>query len=209
MALNAGYFRTWFGAFTATDNRAVTAADFNPYCITAPADAAAAGRRRQFRSAGSTTSRRRSSARSRTSSRQAANYGKQTEVYNGVDVSLNARLKAGAMLGGGFNVGRSATNNCDVVTNRPQIQHLSPSQAVGPLTAPRLPEFCDVRPPFLTQLKLNGAFGLPYGFRTGITYQNLPGIPIYATYVATNAQIAPVARAQSRGGTRAARSQWT
>jgi hypothetical protein len=48
-----------------------------------------------------------------------------------------------------------------------------------------------VRPPFLAQLKLNGAFGLPYGFRAGVTYQNIPGIPIYATYVATNAEIAP------------------
>jgi hypothetical protein len=190
VALNAGYFRTWFGAFTATDNQAVSAADFDPYCITAPADARLPGgggnsicglydiTPAKFGQVTNVVT-------------QAGNYGKQTEVYNGVDVSLNARLKAGAMVGGGVNVGRSATNNCDVVTNRPNIQHLSPSQAVAPLTAPRLPEFCDVRPPFLAQLKLNGAFGLPYGFRTGITYQNIPGIPIYATYVATNAQIAP------------------
>jgi hypothetical protein len=75
-----------------------------------------------------------------------------------------------------------------VVLDRPNIQYLSPNN----ITAPRMDGFCDVKPPFQAQLKLNGAFGLPYGFRTGITYQNLPGIPIYATYVATNAQIAPV-----------------
>jgi hypothetical protein len=118
---------------------------------------------------------------------QAANYGKQTEVYNGVDLALNARLPRSGMIGGGVNVGRSTTNNCDVVLDRPNIQHLSPNN----ITAPRAEAFCDVRPPFLAQLKLNGAFALPYGFRTGITYQNLPGIPVYATYVATNAQIAP------------------
>ena len=38
MALNVGYFRTWFGGFLATDNKAVTAASFDPYCVTAPVD---------------------------------------------------------------------------------------------------------------------------------------------------------------------------
>ena len=38
-AMNVGYFRTWVGNFQATDNLAVTPADFSPYCITMPVDA--------------------------------------------------------------------------------------------------------------------------------------------------------------------------
>ena len=38
MALNVGYFRTWYNNFLATDNQAVTAASYDPYCITAPVD---------------------------------------------------------------------------------------------------------------------------------------------------------------------------
>lgn len=72
---------------------------------------------------------------------------------------------------------------------RPQVQFVGPSGST--VAEPRSPAFCNVVPPWLTQVKLSGTFGLPYGFRTGITYQNLPGIPIYATYVATNTQIAP------------------
>jgi hypothetical protein len=88
-----------------------------------------------------------------------------------------------------LNIGRTETNNCEVVLMRPQVQFVGPSGST--VAEPRSPAFCNVVPPWLTQVKLSGTFGLPYGFRTGITYQNLPGIPIYATYVATNTQIAP------------------
>jgi len=38
VALNVGYYRTWHGNISLTDNLAVTASDFTPYCITAPAN---------------------------------------------------------------------------------------------------------------------------------------------------------------------------
>ena len=38
VALNVGYYRTWYGGFLATDNLAVTPADFDPFCVTAPSD---------------------------------------------------------------------------------------------------------------------------------------------------------------------------
>src|SRR5204863_467354 len=38
MALNVGYFRTWYGGFLVTKNMAVTPADFDSYCITEPAN---------------------------------------------------------------------------------------------------------------------------------------------------------------------------
>src|SRR5262249_11290354 len=40
VAVNVGYFRTWYGNFTATDNRRITPADFDPFCVTAPTDPA-------------------------------------------------------------------------------------------------------------------------------------------------------------------------
>ena len=39
MAFVAGYFRTWYGNITVTDNRAVGSNDFTPYCIAVPVDA--------------------------------------------------------------------------------------------------------------------------------------------------------------------------
>lgn len=184
VAVNAGYFRTWFGAFWSTDNQALTSADFDTYCIDTPSDARLPGGGRRICGLYDVTPSKFGLVRNLVT--QAGNYGTQTEVYDGLDLSFNARLARGNMVSGGMNVGRSATNNCEVVIGRPQIQFLSPNN----ITAPRANGYCDVRPPFQAQVKLNAALALPYGFRTGVTYQNLPGIPIYATYVATNAQIA-------------------
>ena len=52
---------------------------------------------------------------------------------------------------------------------------------------------CEVVPSWKasTQLKVSGLVPLPYQFGVALTYQNLPGIPYYASYVFTNAQIAP------------------
>ena len=43
---------------------------------------------------------------------RADNYGTQTQVFNGVDATVNARFKQGGQLSGGLSLGRSVTNNC-------------------------------------------------------------------------------------------------
>jgi hypothetical protein len=54
--------------------------------------------------------------------------------------------------------------------------------------------FCRVTLPFAgqTQVKLSGAYPLPWwDIQASATYQDLPGIPIIASYVASNAEIRP------------------
>ena len=69
----------------------------------------------------------------------------------------------------------SGTDNCAVLIDSPQKL------------------FCRNTLPFKgqTQVKLSGVYPLPWDLRASATYQNVPGIPITATYVATNAQIVP------------------
>jgi hypothetical protein len=43
---------------------------------------------------------------------QASHYGKQTQVYNGVDVTPNARFGEGGQFSGGLSLGRTVTDNC-------------------------------------------------------------------------------------------------
>ena len=85
------------GARTATsivtDNRAVSAADYDPFSITAPADARLPGGGGSV-SPGSTTSNRRSSAPADNFVTFASNFGEQIEHWNGVDITINARLRA-------------------------------------------------------------------------------------------------------------------
>ena len=46
-------------------------------------------------------------------------------------------------------------------------------------------------PAVLTQVKFNGSYPLPWDFQVSGVFQSIPGIPISASYVATNAQVQP------------------
>ena len=183
-ALNVGYFRTSYGSFWATDNTDVTAANFDQYCVTSPVDSRLpGGGGQQICGLYDVTPTLFGQVHNVVS--QAADIGKVTEVYNGVDVTLNARLQGGLLLSGGMNTGSTAVNNCGLVMGRPQITFLSPNA----IQAPQTSAYCDSVTPWLTQVKFAGSYSAPWGVRASFTYLNLPGIPIYATYVATNAQI--------------------
>ncbi len=45
----------------------------------------------------------------------ARDFGKQTEHWNGMDFSANARLQNGLVLQGGVSTGRTTTDNCEVI----------------------------------------------------------------------------------------------
>src|SRR5262249_43936720 len=99
-------------------------------------------------------------------------FGKRTEIYNGVDIGVNARVGKSRLFGGA-STGATVTDTCDVIVDSPQTR------------------FCHTKNA-QTQFKLAGSYPLPlWGLETSWVYQNLPGIDTLATYVATNAQIAP------------------
>ena len=173
ISLGVGYFRTAWGGFTANQNVAVAAGttDFDPFCVTAPVRLAAARRRRQpdlralRRQAGEVRkvdalSPRRRRRRTATSD----------EVYNGFDVVLNVRLPRRININGGVNTGRTITDNCGLTLDNLQY---------GLSNVPHTQEYCHVAPPWSasTQVKLSGAFPLPYEFQVAATFQDLPAIP--------------------------------
>lgn len=175
VGLNVGYFRTWYQGFLATDNLRVTPADYDQFCITAPVDSRLPNSGQQL--CGLYDLKPAVFGLTENLVTQASHYGNQTEVYNGVDVTLNARFREGGQLSGGLSVGRTVINNCFVVD--------SPQQARE--------GFCEIVPPWAaaTQLKFAAVYPLPWGLQTSAIYQNIPGIPITASYVASNAQVAP------------------
>ena len=104
--------------FTATDNRAVTPADYNPYSVPVPVDPrlprsggyvigglydispAAFGKTDNFIS-------------------RATNYGSPKNYWHGVDMQVNARLSGGLTLQGGTSTGRVVNDTCDLVIDNP------------------------------------------------------------------------------------------
>ena len=182
--LMIGYFRTSYGNIQVTDNLAVTPADYDTYCVTAPSDTRLPGgggyqicglydvKPAKFGQVDNLVTR-------------AKNFGDRTQVYNGVDLSANARLRRGTLLAGGVSFGSTHFNYC----NSPDFQ----SQAVTAAAVQVPAQWCDYSLPNEGQLqiKLQGAYPLPYGIQVSAAYQNLPGLPQFATFSFSNAQIAP------------------
>ena len=178
MAVNAGYYRTWFANFSATDNLAVTPADYTPYCITAPIDPRLpGGGGNQLCGLYDITPAL--FGRVDEIITQASPYGKQKETFSGIDVGMTMRFGNGGQVGGGISVGRTVNDTCFVVD--------SPQQA--------RPGYCRVALPWWDgqgQLKFNAIYPLPWWrLQTSVTYQNLAGVPHSANYVATNAEVLP------------------
>ena len=174
VGVNIGYFRTWYGNFITTDNLAVTPADYSPYCLTAPRDARLPGGGGQ-QICGLYDINPAKFGLVDNLETQVSRFGTQTKVFNGVDATLNMSFGKGGSISGGVATGATATNDCDAIVDSPQKQFCrnSPSWGAG------------------TQVKFAAIYPLPWDLRLAATFQNIPGIPITASYVATNAEIAP------------------
>jgi hypothetical protein len=194
LALNVGYFRTWHRGFLAIDNQAVTAADYDPFCVTVPRDSRLPGGGGD-QICGLFDIKPSAFGRVSNLETQASNYGGQTEVYNGIDVTLNARFSSGAQLGGGLSAGRTVSDTC-ALNALPQVRVSTLFGAAVAATAPqvaRTSEFCRTTRPWAdsTQVKFLAIYPLPWDFQVSATYQNIPGIPITASRVFTNAEVRP------------------
>ena len=185
VALNVGYFRTWYGGFLATDNQLVAPADFDPFCLTVPNDRRLPNSGQQLCGLFDVSPSGFGLVDNLVT--QASGFGKQTQVFNGVDMTVSARFAGSGQLSGGLSIGRTVTDNC--------YQNDDPSllgqNAVA--TYPRTDAFCHLAPPWSagTQVKLMAVYPLPWNIQTSAVYQNSPGIPITAQYVVSNASIVP------------------
>jgi hypothetical protein len=185
VGLDVGYFRRIYGNFIVTDNLAVASSDFSPFSITAPIDP------RLPNGGGYVVSGLYNINPNKVGQvnnyvTRADNFGGQTEHWNGVDVSINARFPGGALLRGGLSTGRTTQDDCAIVTSHPEI---TVATTVGTVQSSQM---CHVQTPFLTQLKFLGTYQVPkVGVDVGVTLQSLPGPLIAANYVATNAQVQP------------------
>ena len=184
VVVNAGYFRTWYGNFQVTDNLRVTPADYSPYCVSVPVDARLPLSGQQlcglydinpgvFGLVDNLITRN-------------DKYGKQEEVYNGVDVNFQARILGQATIGGGWNVGNAVqlgttaggsasagTDTCYVVD--------SPQQLFN----------CKVDVPYQNRVKLNGSYTFPRGIQLAAVFQSNPGANYGANRTFTLAEIQP------------------
>jgi carboxypeptidase family protein len=96
------------------------------------------------------------------------NSPERSRVYNGFEVSFNARFPRGFAFGG-ITTDRTATDNCADLSN------------------PNSRRFCRTVPPFRTLYKASAGYLLPYDVQLAGSYQGRPGIPLGASWSVTSA----------------------
>ena len=94
-----------------TDNLAVPSSAYDSYCITAPSDSRLPGGGGN-QICGLYDVESEYFGQVDTLVTQASNYGKMTQVYNGLDLTLSGRLAGGGQFSGGLSMGRTVTDNC-------------------------------------------------------------------------------------------------
>jgi hypothetical protein len=181
------YFRRAQGHFTTTDNLDVAPSDFNSYCVTAPTDSRLPnGGGYQICGLYDIVPAKFGLA-SNNLVTFVDNFGKQTEVFNGIDFAMNARLRSDLFLTGGFATGNTHFNVCDAFVDNPKTGFGLSAAAAGAGVAPTpgtgsVFSYCDFDTSWLTQLKVTGSYTLPWqDIQLGGVLQNLPGQQIAAT----------------------------
>jgi len=194
VGLTVGYFRTWYGAMQALDNQLTTPADFDPFCFTAPVDSRLGSNVSGKQFCGNYDVKPAKFGQFDYLRTQASHYGNMTEVFDGLDITTAARFGK-AQFQGGVATGRTVTDNCGLKIDSPATATAgSPAGASLNLSVVDLrPGFCRVSRPWSssTQVKFNVVYALPWDFQASSIYQNIPGVPIRASYVATDAEILP------------------
>ena len=175
VSMNVGYFRRAFGNFTVTDNLLVGPSDYSPYQITAPLDSRLPNGG-GYVITGLYDLNPNKVGQVSNLARPAADFGKQIQHWNGVDVTVDARLQRSVIVQGGVSTGRQSTDNCDVAT---KVDNPTPL-------------YCKQVENFLTQVKFLGAYTVPrVDVQVAATFQSLPGPVVLANYNAPNALIQP------------------
>ncbi|MGE3509428.1 MAG: hypothetical protein AB7N65_11150 [Vicinamibacterales bacterium] len=186
-SVTGGYVRRSYGNLNVIGNVAVTPADFDPYCVTSYSDARLPGGGGQQICGLYDVIPSKVGAFSLVQT-LASDYGKMAEFYQGVDFGANARVSGGGFLQGGVSIGRSVTDNCDIVSRNPQL-----------LGAGNTLEQCRKVQPWLYDYKALASWNLPASVQVAAGFQSKPGLTstfgtsfgVTANALYSSAQIAP------------------
>jgi hypothetical protein len=173
VSLEVGYARRWLQNFTVTDNTLTTPGDYGKFSITAPLDARLpngggyaiddlfnvnpdkSGQTRNYRT-------------------YAPNYGKQYSIYNGMEISAQARIRGGLQLQAGSSTGETVTDNCEIRVKVPEVDLTDPS--------------CHNSPGITTRATGAATYTIPkIDVLLGATWQSSPGSTLSANWQITAA----------------------
>src|SRR5215468_3648127 len=182
-SLEIAYTRRWYHGFTVTDNQATANYDWTPYSITAPLDSRLPG------GGGNTISGLYDVVPTKAGQIQnllidSSKYGEEYQYFNGLDVTLNLRLRSGLTLTGGTSTGQTVADACAVRANLPELNQGIGAGLVGSSVNTVSP-YCHVAYGILTQARGLGSYVIPkIDVQVSGVFQSKPGALLAANYAA-------------------------
>ena len=191
VSVELGYYRRWFNNFTVTDNRALAVTDLTPFSLTAPADPRLPGGG-GYRVSGLYNVRPELFTRAPDNFiTNTANYGEQSQVYDGLLLNVSLRPRNGLTFQGGLNTGKTVQDNCEVRAQVPEMTTTATAGFVWPIVSPTNP-FCHSDPGFVTRVTGFGSYEIPVlGIQIAGTFRSDQGGVLAANWNASNAVVQP------------------
>ena len=187
VSVEVGYLKRWLQNFTATDNLAVASSDFTEFSMPAPSDP------RLPNGGGYMVDDLFNVVQAKfgQTSNNIFRTTKQTQSFNGMLLSISARIKDGLTLQGGVNTGKQVTDYCPVRSDLPEFT----LGVAGAILSPTNP-YCRVDPGFVTKTSFVGSYRIPkIDVLVAGTFRSDQGAPLRATW---NAPVALVSAALGR-----------
>jgi hypothetical protein len=203
VSATVSYNRNWWGNWYVVDNRATNFEDYTPYSINAPVDSRLPNGG-GYRIDGLYNLVPTKVGRVDELAQSYKNFGEQTENWQGVDVSVQARLRNGLTVQGGTSTGRRLADACAVRAGLPELGSndtgLSTNSSVtanvnalggGPYALSVRNPYCRIAEPYRTDFRGLATYTVPkVDVQVAATWVSIPGDSLRADYVVTNAWIA-------------------
>jgi hypothetical protein len=176
MSVNGGYYRRSFGNQTFTDDLRYDASSYDTFCLRAPVDPDLPGGG-GYQVCGVHDLKPSVFALGLPANnliRFSDDFGGETNVYQGFDVNLEARFRNGAFLKGGVAAGKRLFDNCNLIA--------AGLDAVVGLTSQGTEiyedgsRYCHREYPYRPDLKMSGAYTLPFDIQLAGTFQFSRGV---------------------------------
>ena len=198
------YNRNWWGNWYVVDNRSTVNSDYTPYSITAPRDPRlpdGGG----YRIDGLYNLVPAKVGLVDELAQSYKNFGEQKENWQGIDVSVAARLQNGLTVQGGTSTGRRLSDGCDVRANLPELgsgptglTNSSVTASVnalggGPYALSVSNPYCRIAEPYRTDFRGLASYLVPkVDVQLAATWASIPGDSLRADYTLTPADRAAV-----------------
>jgi hypothetical protein len=181
VSIEVGYVRRWLTNFYVTDNLAVSPSDFTQFSVVAPSDPRLPGSG-GYTIAGLYDVNPALFGVTNNLINLASDYGTISSMYNGIELSVNARVRGGLNLQAGSSLGSQVIDSCDVRSKLPE-QNATNSPITGGIAYNPLNPYCHNAPGWTNRITALGSYNIPkVDVQVSGTLASSPGIPLAANY---------------------------